>query len=188
MVRGDANEFFVLLVRSLRGWAAINSKTILSVMKSTGIVRRPQKWHFWTKSTPSFRNSLFFEEMKNVFFKKNNVALSTISLFMFIFSRTETPWHSIHGHGWSMAVPSLARPGPRMDQGWQSPLLSLARDGPSLARPGNQKSGKLKTAYRSSVFWNFESSLNQRKIKTLQCPSQNCRKNFTCACMHGSFW
>ena len=38
-----------------------------------------------------------------------------------------------------MAVPSLARPGPWMDQGWQSPLLSLARDGPSLARPGNQK-------------------------------------------------
>ena len=29
-----------------------------------------------------------------------------------------------------MAVPSLARPGPWMDQGWQSPLLSLARDGP----------------------------------------------------------
>ena len=52
-------------------------------------------------------------------------------------SRTETPWNSIHGHGWSMAVPSLARPGPWMDQGWQSPLLSLASDGPSLARPGN---------------------------------------------------
>ena len=73
-------------------------------------------------------------------------------LIVMLGARTETPWHSIHGHGWSMAVPSLARPGPWMDQGWQSPLLSLARDGPSLARPGNQKSGKLKTAYRSSVF------------------------------------
>ena len=50
-----------------------------------------------------------------------------------------------------MEVPSLARPGPWMNQGWQSPLLSLARSGPSLARPGNQKSGKLKTAYRSTI-------------------------------------
>ena len=41
-----------------------------------------------------------------------------------LITRTETQWHSIHGHGWSMAVPSLARPGPWMDQGWQSPLLN----------------------------------------------------------------
>ena len=85
--------------------------------------------------------------MKKIFCTQTPIALSEVDQCARRpkATRTETPWHSIHGHGWSMAVPSLARPGPWMDQGWQSPLLSLAR-------PGNQKSGKLKTAYRSSVF------------------------------------
>ena len=53
-----------------------------------------------------------------------SVIRSHYDVMVVIQTRTETPWHSIHGHGWSMAVPSLARPGPWMDQGWQSPLLS----------------------------------------------------------------
>ena len=98
----------------------------------------------------SYYSSLAYE-MKNVFsrelcvlfFSSTSFCPKHFSYFISIRipfgTRTETQWHSIHGHGWSMAVPFLARPGPWMDQGWQSPLLSLARDGPSLARPGNQK-------------------------------------------------